>query len=255
MQPGTEPAGTWLYDLTPSQTGDGISQTLTLYGWDGAGNRSEPISRTYQLDTVGPEITVTTVITEVMLNDYLPPPGGRAPAVAPPVLTGTSADGGGLGEIVVRLADESGNLSWQTAVVTGSEWAFTPELTEGGLYTLTVEGYDLAGNAGVQGDYLLHVLEEDQAIIGLVAVNDGPTPLGSATTFTATVTAGNNIVYTWDFGDGTTAVGAVVSHIYASKGTFTATVTAENAISSAVAETVVVVERPEYKLFLPVMLK
>jgi hypothetical protein len=33
----------------------------------------------------------------------------------------------------------------------------------------------------------------------LTGTNDGPTALGSATTLTASVTAGSNVTYTWAF--------------------------------------------------------
>jgi hypothetical protein len=55
------------------------------------------------------------------------------------------------------LEDEAGNLSWQTAVVNGTEWRFTPQLTVPGSYTLVVEAYDLAGNVSAMGIYALAV--------------------------------------------------------------------------------------------------
>jgi hypothetical protein len=242
VQPGTSPTGSWLYDLTPSQNGDGITQTMTLYGRDGVGNLSEAISRTYRLDTVAPIITVTSAISEVVLGDY--------PLLGPPVLTGDSEDGGGIGEVYVRMEDEGGNFDWQTAVISGTQWSFTPQLTAAGLYTLTVEGYDLAGNAGVNGPYSLNVIA---AISGLTAFNDGPTELGMTTMLTAVISSGTNVSYTWDFGDGQSASGPLVSHTYAAAGTYTATVTAVNPISSEQAETVVIVEASDYILYLPVV--
>ena len=68
----------------------------------------------------------------------------------------------------------------------------------------------------------------DVPIAGLTASNDSPTELGSTTTFSATITAGTNVSYIWKFGDGTTAVGAEVTHAYAQIGNYTATVTATN---------------------------
>jgi hypothetical protein len=245
VQPGTTPTGTWLYDMAPFQNGDGLTQTMTLVGRDGGGNLSEPISRTYRLDTVGPIITVTTSISEVVLGDY--------PLMGPPILTGDSQDGGGLGEVQVRMENEAGEFSWQSAVVSGTEWSFTPQLTAPGHYTLTVEGYDLAGNAGVTGSYPLHVI--DEAISGLTAFNDGPTPLGMTTTFTAVISSGTNVSYTWDFGDGNTATGPVVTHVYDAVGTYTVTVTAVNSVSSAEAETVVEVIQSVFELFIPAVMK
>ncbi len=81
------------------------------------------------------------------------------------------------------------------------------------------------------------VYAEDVPISGLVATNDGPTELGNTTTFTATVEAGSNVSYTWDFGDGTTGEGAVVTHTYAVEGDYEAWVTATNSEGSLQAST------------------
>ncbi|CAG0931221.1 Collagenase ColH [Thermoflexales bacterium] len=81
----------------------------------------------------------------------------------------------------------------------------------------------------------------DQPISGLNATNDSPTLLGSATNFTATISAGTNVVYQWNFGDGSTANGASASRTYAAIGTYTATVTATNSSNSQVATTIVTV--------------
>jgi PKD repeat protein len=80
------------------------------------------------------------------------------------------------------------------------------------------------------------------AISGLTAGNDGPTALGSATQFTASITSGNNVTYEWDFGDSTNATGANVSHQYAAPGSYSAEVTASNSVNQATATTTVLVE-------------
>jgi hypothetical protein len=93
----------------------------------------------------------------------------------------------------------------------------------------------------------------DAPISGLNASSDSPTTLGAATTFTATVEAGTNISYTWDFGDDFTASGAVVTHTYAAAGVYTATVTASNSAGSEQASTLVQVVIPETRVYLPVI--
>jgi hypothetical protein len=70
-------------------------------------------------------------------------------------------------------------------------------------------------------------------IAGLTAANDGPTELGSATAFRVTISAGTNVSYTWDFGDGVVGTGAQVTHVYAAVGTFTASVNARNSRGAA----------------------
>lgn len=81
----------------------------------------------------------------------------------------------------------------------------------------------------------------ETAIVGLTAFNDSPTPLGQITNLTATVSSGSGVVFTWDLGDGATAVGATPSHTYPAIGTYTATVTATNSLSSTAATTTVII--------------
>jgi len=85
----------------------------------------------------------------------------------------------------------------------------------------------------------------DAAITGLVAANSGLTVLGSGTRLTATVTAGTNVTYTWDFGDGSPVVasgsGWTATYTYAVVGSYTATVTATNSVGPVAASTRVTV--------------
>jgi PKD repeat protein len=81
----------------------------------------------------------------------------------------------------------------------------------------------------------------DVPIAGLTAVNNSPTTLGSPTLLTATLAAGTNINYTWNFGDGLTGNGAMITHVYPAVGTYTAVVTASNTTNSLTATTVVTI--------------
>ena len=81
----------------------------------------------------------------------------------------------------------------------------------------------------------------DIPISGLDAVNGSPTRLTDATDLTATIVAGSNVTYTWNFGDGDLGSGANVSHTYASVGNYTAMVTATNSISSISSRTLVTI--------------
>ncbi|MEJ2207692.1 MAG: PKD domain-containing protein [Anaerolineae bacterium] len=82
----------------------------------------------------------------------------------------------------------------------------------------------------------------EEPIAGLTASNDGPTKQGDATTLSAQVTAGTNVVYTWDFGDSSGDSGQVVTHVYPAVGEYTATVTAHNGVSQETATTTVTIE-------------
>jgi uncharacterized repeat protein (TIGR01451 family) len=81
----------------------------------------------------------------------------------------------------------------------------------------------------------------EEPVSGLSATNDSPTLLGNSTRLTATVTAGDNVVYAWAYGDGTAGSGPLVSHTYPSVGVFTAVVTASNSVSELTATTVVTI--------------
>ena len=84
----------------------------------------------------------------------------------------------------------------------------------------------------------------NQTITGLSATNDSPTTLGETTTLTATISAGSNVTYEWDFGDGSPAeTGKEVTHVYASAGIYTATVTATNNVSQSATTTTVYVDQ------------
>jgi PKD repeat protein len=72
-----------------------------------------------------------------------------------------------------------------------------------------------------------------------------------ATTLTATVSDGTDINYIWDFGDGVTGIGPVVSHVYPAGGIYTAVVTATNMVSGQSAVTAVVIVAAEYKVYMP----
>jgi hypothetical protein len=86
-------------------------------------------------------------------------------------------------------------------------------------------GYDLGADEAT-----------DEPVAGLAVVNNSPTKLGQATIFTATITAGMNVLYGWDFGDGqTVSLGpwAVISHTYPAAGVYTVVISATNPVTKA----------------------
>lgn len=75
----------------------------------------------------------------------------------------------------------------------------------------------------------------DVPITGLQATSNSPRPFGTATSFTATVGAGTNVNYLWNFGDGIIGSGPNPPHIYTTVGFFTALVTATNSVNTLTA--------------------
>jgi uncharacterized repeat protein (TIGR01451 family) len=84
----------------------------------------------------------------------------------------------------------------------------------------------------------------DRTVAGLTASNDSPTEVGQPVNFTAAITQGTNVSYTWDFGDGHTGTGSAPAHTYAMTGTYTAIVTAANTVNSLTATTEVSITPP-----------
>ncbi len=114
--------------------------------------------------------------------------------------------------------------------------------TQAGRYTATV----LAINSINRLTATTGVRVTDEAIAGLRAQNSSPAALNEVITFTANITAGTNVSYTWDFGDGGSDVGQEVSHVYTQAGRYTATVLASNSINTLTATTrVTITSMPE----------
>jgi PKD repeat protein len=119
-----------------------------------------------------------------------------------------------------------------------------------GIYTAEVTATN-----SVNSDTATTTVYVDEIITGLVTTNNGPTTLGSATQLTATISSGSYVTHEWDFGDGDSAIGPVVSHQYAAPGTYPAEVTATNLVSQARATTIVIVIDEPIRTFLPLLVK
>jgi uncharacterized repeat protein (TIGR01451 family) len=124
----------------------------------------------------------------------------------------------------------------------------TSGLAHGQTVRNQVRLYDATG-----GDQALQIetIVHDIPIAGLTASNDSPTELGDGTTLSAGITSGTNVVYTWDFGDGSPLrTGKTVQHIYPAVNTYVARVTATNGVSSrSQATTVTITDVPPVASF------
>jgi PKD repeat protein len=115
----------------------------------------------------------------------------------------------------------------------------TVTFTAPGAYDLLTFTLSVTNGNGKTGTDSVSVIVGDVPIAGLTATNDSPRAINQPITFSASVSAGDNVTYTWDFGDGTTGTGAITTHTYTVPGSYVATVTASNTSSTATAETAV----------------
>jgi large repetitive protein len=132
-QPIGSAAGNWARRI-PLGESDGVTQTLRFTGLDGAGNRSTPVTRTFQLDTVAPVVTATL---------------GAAG------ISGVVSDGGGIGSVRLRVEPPSGAPFWVDATRNGNQWSLVFTNAAAGVYTLYVEATDRAGNRAAAGPFTL----------------------------------------------------------------------------------------------------
>jgi PKD repeat protein len=121
-----------------------------------------------------------------------------------------------------------------------------------GVYTASVTAFNSVNALTAT----TRVTIKDVPLSGLNASNNSPSAIGSATTLAAAISAGSNVTYTWNFGDGSSVVfGQVVTYTYPFSAAFrfTATVTATNSVNSQTAMTTVIIV-PK-RVYLPLLIK
>ena len=126
-------------------------------------------------------------------------------------------------------------------------------LNAGQTYYWRVKAQDATGLWSEYSPIWAFVVSEIP-ITTLGAVTDGPTSLGEATTLTATIEAGSNVSYTWDFGNGTLSSGTVVSHAYPAVGFYSIVLTATNPLDVLTTTATVQVEE-SFVIWLPLIAK
>ena len=123
--------------------------------------------------------------------------------------------------------------------------------------TITNSEYEVTSNEGftATGQVPVVTVVQPVSIAGLTAVNDSPSLLGQTTTFTATLEAGTDVTYVWDFGDGIMGSEATVAHLYTVTGVYTAVVTATNSLSTMISTTNATVIKSVSYTYLPFVSK
>jgi uncharacterized repeat protein (TIGR01451 family) len=161
-------------------------------------------------------------------------------------------------DILPAQVTPTGTFTWTPPPILPDEiWTKTIVVTvESGYVGFLTNVVQVTTIEGATGAYTSSVVVE-APIAGLEAVNDSPTPLGSSTTLTATITVGSNVTYTWAFGDGTAGSGAEVTHTYPDAAVYTAIVTASNPVSELTATTTITIAAtgPSFAAYLPLVLR
>ncbi|MBN1995424.1 MAG: PKD domain-containing protein, partial [Anaerolineae bacterium] len=157
----------------------------------------------------------------------------------PLTVTILALDDDRLGSLLARLGTTTlgPNNDSTTATITYTvKVTDTPAITN----TAIVTGQDTLGRVPTATKTL--VVDVEEKLLTISAVNDSPTVVNTATQFTVTTNITNGVTYVWNFADGTPlGSGMNPSHTYTSVGTYTAVVTAFNSISTIYTTTVVTI--------------
>jgi uncharacterized repeat protein (TIGR02543 family) len=176
--------------------------------------------------------------TTTSISAHLPEPSTVGHPVEITFRVEVEAPGSGAPSEDVTVSDGDGNTC--TARATAGSCTLTP--TEPGVKTLTAV-YAGEANFNASRGTTTHEVN-DVPVAGLTARADAVL-VGEPTTFTASQRVGTNVVYRWDFGDGSlpvTTTHRVISHTYDVRGTYPVRLLASNRASTATAEATATVE-------------
>ncbi|MFQ5611303.1 MAG: PKD domain-containing protein [Anaerolineae bacterium] len=137
-------------------------------------------------------------------------------------------------------------------VTTGSPFITHTYLTSG-VFSATVTAHAAFESQSVT----TAVNVRDVPIAGLTLTQGDSVVVGQTAVFTASISAGSGITYSWDFGDGTPPLvnGPQITHVYAAAGTYTVSVVAANSENTASESAQIMVQplsEPDlFKIYLP----
>ena len=178
--------------------GDGVSATgvITTHTYPAVGVYTASV-------TAFNSVNALTATTRVTITD-VPLSGLSATNNSPTAIGGVTTLTATIG------AGSNVTYTWNfgDGSSTGTGITSTHTYSTVGVYTATVT----AVNSVSVVSATTRVRITDVPLSGLSASNNSPTAIGGATTLTATISAGSNVTYTWNFGDGSPAAfGQVVS--------------------------------------------
>lgn len=232
--------------------GDGITSTLV------APTHNYAAVGVYTVTLTATNITGSDVATDTVT--IVAPPG--------PVAAFTTSSPDWLGETTLftntstgtdlTYAWDFGDDTWSTATHPTHTYAAP------GAYTVVLTATNVTGSGVATGTVII-------APVLCVPASDADfsfTPLtptletllgGAPVRFSGTATGTAPLVFTWDFGDDTLGIGAMLTHTYMLTGTYTVVMTATNLCGqTTVSHTLTVIAPPEampYRIYLPLVLR
>lgn len=218
---GAGVAVTYHWNFGDAQVGYGPT---ALHTYSVAGNYLAVVTATNSINaiTATMPITITDVsITGLTMTNDSPQVVGESVSFTATVASGTG--------VVYQWDFGDGGVGNEANTIHGYSLR--------GIYTAVVTATNSVGSMVISTPVTI----TDVLIIGLSATNDGPLTLGTASHFTATISAGTGVTYLWDFDDGHFGVGATLTHTYATSGTYAVVVTATNSLGSVATSTPVTI--------------
>ncbi len=159
--------GNWSYLVANLDDLDGVVHTATAYATDLVGNRSAPISLTFEMDNVAPALEIES---HVGLTFTFP---NRAPVQ---LLAGGEGDGGRIVQMYAFVQTPAGDLV-SLQVDRGASWWFDLKPDEGGDYTIWINAIDAAGNTTTAGPSVSTIFAVPAgALATIVKPEEGSTP-------------------------------------------------------------------------------
>jgi hypothetical protein len=152
------PDNTWSLALPGNY--NGITGTLSIVGFDKAGNPSSPFTQTVWLDTISPVISTTVA------PDYIQMIGGTVVTFT----SGTTVDASGLMSATVVMLLPNGNSTIVNGTVNGNTWAVGYEFTLIGDYEAVLLLTDGAGNRRYSPIWQFEV-GSDPTVVRLLGLN------------------------------------------------------------------------------------
>jgi hypothetical protein len=172
-----QPDNRWT--LFAPDLGDGVPTTLTVVGYDLAGNASQPFTATVVVDTVGPHFGPLTVNQTLYIS--------RTPQL---FSTGMVTDGDDVASVALFVVRPDSSSASVPALLTGATWTGSFVFDQTGAYQVLAVATDLAGNKTTQLIGEIMALYADIPVLRPVITAGITGTLGNNSWYVSNVTVG-----------------------------------------------------------------